>query len=241
MFPYTVGGTIILGLMVSSIHKFARELSKEKVIKQHVETRRVDTLRRAITFEQPVASITRGPTDMHSKISRPLESAQIQNNLDEEMKRSNINDRTIEFHTPDREDTNNTTTSSDCKQGREHRTSRPNTLSRTTTLEKVANLRRRIPALIPTRTQKAILMKNEKDRFDRMRDIQLAAKNFKKWYALVMSIISFGLLWCVGAVVFWIAEAKTQGLSYFQALYFCYVSLLTIVSICKLSCASDSC
>ena len=37
-----------------------------------------------------------------------------------------------------------------------------------------------------------------------------------------------GLLWCVGAVVFWKAEHYTQNLSYFQALYFCYVSLLTI-------------
>ena len=37
-----------------------------------------------------------------------------------------------------------------------------------------------------------------------------------------------GILWCVGAIGFWKAEAHTQGLSYFQALYFCYVSLLTI-------------
>lgn len=37
-----------------------------------------------------------------------------------------------------------------------------------------------------------------------------------------------GLLWCVGAVGFWKAEAKSQGLTYFEALYFCYVSLLTI-------------
>lgn len=37
-----------------------------------------------------------------------------------------------------------------------------------------------------------------------------------------------GILWCVGAVGFWKAETKTQGLSYFQSLYFCYVSLLTI-------------
>ena len=35
-------------------------------------------------------------------------------------------------------------------------------------------------------------------------------------------------MWCVGAIGFWKAEAKTQGLSYFQSLYFCYVSLLTI-------------
>ena len=37
-----------------------------------------------------------------------------------------------------------------------------------------------------------------------------------------------GLLWCVGAIVFWRVEQKTQQLSYFEALYFCYVSLLTI-------------
>ena len=31
-----------------------------------------------------------------------------------------------------------------------------------------------------------------------------------------------------GAIVFWQAEKNTQGMTYFQALYFCYVSLLTI-------------
>lgn len=37
-----------------------------------------------------------------------------------------------------------------------------------------------------------------------------------------------GIVWCGGAVGFWKAESQSQGLSYFQALYFCYVSLLTI-------------
>ncbi|KAG8528544.1 uncharacterized protein KY384_007462 [Bacidia gigantensis] len=55
------------------------------------------------------------------------------------------------------------------------------------------------------------LLKEERDRFDAMRKIQ-----------------RIGLLWCVGAIGFWKAEQHTQGLSYFQALYFCYVSLLTI-------------
>ena len=40
--------------------------------------------------------------------------------------------------------------------------------------------------------------------------------------------MTVGLLLCVGAVVFWQAEKKSQGLTYFQAIYFCYVSLLTI-------------
>ena len=40
--------------------------------------------------------------------------------------------------------------------------------------------------------------------------------------------VTVGLLWCVGAAVFWQAERSQQHLSYFEALYFCYVSLLTI-------------
>ena len=44
----------------------------------------------------------------------------------------------------------------------------------------------------------------------------------------LLIIRAVGLLWCVGAVGFWRAESESQGLSYFQALYFCYVSLLTI-------------
>ena len=47
-------------------------------------------------------------------------------------------------------------------------------------------------------------------------------------FPVVADQFAVGILWCVGAVGFWRAESKSQGLSYFQALYFCYVSLLTI-------------
>lgn len=227
VFPYTVGGTIILGLMVSSIHKFAQELSKEKVVKKHVETRRVNTLRRAVTLEYatappPVANVT----GARASISRPLEADQIQNDLDEEAKLEKVKDRTIGFEAPSKPNYDQSEPSPN--QFHFHHDTESRSLFRTITLERVISLRHRIPALIPSRNQKAILMRNEKDRFDRMRKIQFSAKRFKKWYALGMSVISFGLLWCVGAVVFWCVEAETQGLSYFQALYFCYVSLLTI-------------
>ncbi|KAK4998461.1 Potassium channel, partial [Cryomyces antarcticus] len=61
-----------------------------------------------------------------------------------------------------------------------------------------------------------------------MRRIQRGTAKFKRWYALTLSVIAFGVLWCVGAVVFWRAEQRSQEMTYFQALYFCYVSLLTI-------------
>jgi potassium channel subfamily K len=78
-----------------------------------------------------------------------------------------------------------------------------------------------------TREPQTILLK-EKDRFDAMRQIQADTKKFKKWMALFWSVTTFSILWCVGAVVFWQAEKDTQDMSYFQALYFCYISLLTI-------------
>ena len=43
-----------------------------------------------------------------------------------------------------------------------------------------------------------------------------------------MSVCAFSILWCVGAVVFWQAEKDEQGMTYFQAVYFSYVALLTI-------------
>ena len=49
VFPYSVGGIIILGLMVSSIRKFAQDLGHDNIIKNHVEKRRVDTIERSVT------------------------------------------------------------------------------------------------------------------------------------------------------------------------------------------------
>ncbi len=76
---------------------------------------------------------------------------------------------------------------------------------------------------------KILLLKEEKDRFETMRKIQSESKRFRRWIALMWSVTTFAILWCVGAVVFWRAESKAQGgMTYFQSLYFCYVSLLTI-------------
>lgn len=73
-----------------------------------------------------------------------------------------------------------------------------------------------------------IVLEEERDSFNVMRKIEKDTRRFKQWSALGISVCAFGILWAVGAVVFWQAEKNTQGLSYFQALYFCYVSLLTI-------------
>ena len=73
------------------------------------------------------------------------------------------------------------------------------------------------------RKTRLFLLKEEKDRFDAMRRIQADSKRFKKWMGLFWSVTTFLILWCVGAIVFWQTEQDTQGMTYFQALYFWYV------------------
>jgi potassium channel subfamily K len=97
----------------------------------------------------------------------------------------------------------------------------------------MGNSVRRVAPSIPNRIRhskepKVLLLREEKDRFDAMRRIQLQTHKFKSWYALIFSVGAFGILWCIGAVVFWQTEKDAQGMTYFRALYFCYISLLTI-------------
>ncbi|KAF3038762.1 Potassium channel [Didymella keratinophila] len=87
---------------------------------------------------------------------------------------------------------------------------------------------RNFPVPRMDRKPRLLLLKEEKDRFDAMRRIQADSKRYKRWMNLFWSVTTFLVLWCVGAVVFWQTEKDTQGMTYFQALYFCYISLLTI-------------
>lgn len=84
--------------------------------------------------------------------------------------------------------------------------------------------RNRAVPLVINRKPRLLLLKEEKDRFDAMRRIQADSKKFRRWMALIWSVTTFLILWCVGAVVFWQTEQSTQGMTYFQALYFWYVT-----------------
>lgn len=195
VFPYSVGGIIILGLLVSSIHKFATELGHDNIIRNHVEKRRVNTIERSLpklNVERLQAENQFSQARMRESISRPFD-----------MKKEHS--AAVDFH--------------------------PNNLpapqqepSDTFKKAPMATLKHHMG----NRKPKLVLLHEEKDRFTAMRNIQDGTARFKKYYALTMSVIAFGLLWCVGAVGFWRAEAKSQGLSYFQSLYFCYVSLTTV-------------
>ena len=198
VFPYSVGGIIMLGLMVSSISKFATELGSENIIRRHVEHSRVRTIGRTVTTSLELEHRRVFDEGARPTISGPM------NPVD--------TSRTKTVQIAD-------------DKGHQKETSEHRPPTRTGTLRKVASM---VTGRPRQRKPKLILLREEKDRFDAMRDIQMNTSKFKRWYALCISIIAFALLWCVGAAVFWRCEVHVQGMTYFKALYFCYVCLLTI-------------
>ncbi|KAI4908094.1 uncharacterized protein J4E92_010923 [Alternaria infectoria] len=63
--------------------------------------------------------------------------------------------------------------------------------------------------------------------FHIMRRVQTLSERKRRYTALALSTTAAMLLWFLGALVFMYSE-KPQGFSYFVALYYAYVSLLTI-------------
>ncbi|KAF7173156.1 hypothetical protein CNMCM5623_005375 [Aspergillus felis] len=172
LFPYAVMGIIMLGLVVGSIHQFAKDLQYDNVIRKHTERKRLATISRATTMENNRI----GPTENGAHTSDSEETAQI-----------GYRPRYTREH-PIRSSISSWT------QGLAGRT-------------------------------KLMLMEEEKDRFDAMRAIQNETIVFRRTYNLLLSILIFGIVWTCGAVVFWQLEGN---LTYFDALYFGFCSLITV-------------
>ncbi|KAH1500558.1 hypothetical protein LV164_005900 [Aspergillus fumigatus] len=171
LFPYAVMGIIMLGLVVGSIHQFAKDLQYDNVIRKHIERKRLATIRRATTLEKKCT----GPAENEAHTSGSG-TAQI-------------------GYRP--------------HYSREH----PIISSISSWTQGLAG------------RSKLILMKEEKDRFDAMRAIQKETIIFRRTYNLLLSIAIFSIVWTCGAVVFWQLE---EDLSYFNALYFGFCSLITV-------------
>ena len=236
--PYSVIGIIFLGLMINSIRKFAAGMSKEKIIRKHQSTMRAATYGRSVTSEKELRERLGLPPRRESETgrrdSRRPSNAQKEINANsliarraslEQYGHFDIHGRTVTFHEK----------KSHASGGRggvgrahAHKPKGP-PLSRDAKMaQRKAKRGTGKEAKRVNRTEKLILLKEEKDRFDAMREIQADTNKFKQYYALSMSFLAFGILWCVGAAVFMAAERRIQNMSYFEALYFCWVSLLTI-------------
>jgi potassium channel subfamily K len=192
----------MLGLVISSISKFAAEMSQDNVVRKHFERTRTRTLERTTTdpLEFQRSQILRRLQKSNMiPISAPVNPRQMHRSMDIHHQHGTIR-----------------TSRSSIGSGRRDSIIPP--VRRRTNIREVVKLRH----------TKVRLLREERERFDEMRRIQQSTQRFKKYWALSLSVLAFAILWCIGAVVFWLAERKVQGMSYFQALYFCYVSLLTI-------------
>ncbi|KAM0313217.1 hypothetical protein ACHAO8_005715 [Botrytis cinerea] len=227
LFPYAVIGIIFLGLMINSLRKFASGMSQEKIVKHHAMRQQQETFGRSVTNEKEIRDRLGLPprSDMRHRGAVGDYSGASGSDL---MRRPSLDQyghfdvqgQNITFH-------QKRAYSSGGRGGAglTHNSSIP--LSRDAKLHKHSeNKSSRVKHA--KRREKLILLREEKDRFDAMRQIQTNVRKFKQYYALSMSIFAFSILWCGGATVFWRAEKREQDLTYFQALYFCYVSLLTI-------------
>ncbi|KAF1811520.1 voltage-gated potassium channel [Eremomyces bilateralis CBS 781.70] len=190
--PYSVGGIIMLGLVISSLSKFAGELSQENVVNRHIEKERIRTFGRTVSNSM---QLHRKISEVPASMSKPAVSAPSESHV--------INPAAIQI-----DDT--------LPHPLHHHRPLPGK-RRQTMLHRAV-----------TSKPKLLMLREEKDRFEAMRKIQKSTVVFKRWWALSLSVTAFGILWCVGAVIFWQAEREIQGMTYFQALYLCYVSLLTI-------------
>lgn len=228
VFPYSVIGIIFLGLMINSIRKFAAGMSKDKVIRKHQLNERERTFGRTVTSERELRDRLGLPKRQNTNRSRSTSLQRLPSNplehrtsLDQ-YGHFKVRGRTIVFKEQKKPNTPAVLNASGRGgAGRAHEA-----------LPQDANPQRHASGQklfqLSKRRDRLFLLKEERDRFNAMRDIQAHTSRFKQYYALSMSFLAFGILWCVGAAVFMVAEERLQGLSYFQSLYFCYVSLLTI-------------
>jgi potassium channel subfamily K len=173
IWPYSVIGIIILGLVVESIFRFAREVHYDNVIRKHIEQKRQSTFERSVGFHKFELPQERHPSGEEA-ITPPALTRQ------------------------------------ESESHHRHRHHRP--------------IRNTINAITTARRPRIIIMREEKDRFDAMRKIQSDTLRFRRWNNLIISIVAFGIVWSCGAVVFW----KLEPITYFESLYFCFTSLLTI-------------
>jgi potassium channel subfamily K, other eukaryote len=227
LIPYSIFGIIFLGLMIKSIRRFAINMSKDNIIRAHQGKTRERALGRTVSNEKELRDRLGLPPRRESDARRasyfPTLSPAAVNAARkaslEQYGHFDIHGRTITFHEHKAK--------GPMGRGSNGRTYDRNALARSDT-EELQGGSQKAHAKRKRRRERLLLLKEEKDRFDAMRDIQANTRRFKQYYSLSWSVVAFGILWCVGAVVFMCVERRLQNLTYFQSLYFCWVSLLTI-------------
>lgn len=180
--PFSVGGIIILGLVISSIRRFTQELSQDKVIRHHKELSRAKFVSRAVTSSME-AQEKATEIRMLKKGQRPIISTPF-----DPHPRSIVFDSDVEKAEAMRSQQSLT---SNVKSLRSPpwspiswiSTASTNTDSNSQLVKQIQRLKR-----AGSRKMKILILREERDRFEAMRSIQLATRKFKRYLALAMSV-----------------------------------------------------
>ena len=87
----------------------------------------------------------------------------------------------------------------------------------------IANLEK-----LPGSARKIAQRENRRRDFEAMQQILRTSQKRKIWYSLATWAFFTTFLWFFGATMFFICERKEPGWTYFEALYFTYISILAI-------------
>jgi potassium channel subfamily K len=198
LIPYSIGGIIMLGLMISAIYKSVQEIGEQNIIRHHFEQQRAHTRKDTV------------------RSSLELQRREIEEQLAAEraMAKQAARGSARSPHT----------TGSQYQQSLHRQNSLGGDPAITPTLTRTNTLQ----TALKQRHKRIVLLKEEKERFEAMRQIQKKSESWRHWYRLTLTLSIFAVFWCVGAIFFWQAEKHTLGLTYWESIYFCWVSLLSI-------------
>lgn len=228
-------GVIFLGLVISSIAKFASNIGADRIIKHYRVHARASTVGHAVTSERKLRERMGLPPRANGV---PADGQHLSNAQDGRL------ERTVTFVEGKSAGVHEVVQVED--EGGSHLSPPP------------AEGKRRNSALRPCETaaekrkrrrQKLLLLRRERDKFDAMRKIQKKVRRWKqyapsppplpiskltpppprRYRALLLSLLAFLLLWTLGALLFLLAERHlSPPLSFFESLYFTFGALLTI-------------
>jgi hypothetical protein len=213
--------------VISSISRFAANIGADKIIKRHQRHARESTVGRTVTNEDELRERLGLPPRKDSLATVNTLGATQHESL-HKYGHLKVVGRTVTFH-------EKAMHASGGGRGGAARRGTPGSLStpKSAALSRDAKMAARSAGQSSEskrkqRRYKLLLLEKEKDRFEAMREIQDETQRWKQYWALFMAVIAFGILWFLGALVFMLSERRLLGLSYFEMLYFGFVSLLTI-------------
>jgi potassium channel subfamily K len=209
--PYSFGGILILGLVITSIYKSVEEMGEKNIMRHHYERQVEQTVGRTVTTS---IELERREIELELAKERAHAKAAARPSARSPSSASLMLHRQTTFEILQH------TSRLGTSQAGSISTGRPGSIRSVLTRQSTARSMHKQSTIL--------LLREEKERFEAMRVIQKKSEIWKRWWRLSITIGMFAVFWCLGALVFWGTERVTQGMTYFEAVYYCWITLTTI-------------